>query len=345
MPLKIIREDITKVVADAVVNPTNEALFPSGGTDAAIHKAAGDKLLEACRKIGHLAPAEAKETPAYALSAKYVIHVAGPIYIDGEQGEEALLRATYLSALTRALTLGCESVAFPLISSGLYGFPKHLVLKIAVDVISDFLLENDMTVFLVVFDKTAYSISQKLFFDVASYIDDAYVEEHYDCVAKEIEAENYESYKSWCDASFPLESRKVCASLPRPERRKDKSLVDILKSQDQSFALTLLKLIDKKSLSDVSTYKKANVSKQTWYKILNDADYKPSKNTVLSFAIALELSFEETQALLGTVGYTLSKSIKFDLIISFFLKRRIYDIFEIEETLLQFDQPLLSSHV
>ena len=343
MPLKIIREDITKIQADAIVNPTNEVLYPSGGTDAAIHAAAGKELLSACQKIGHLALTEAKETPAYDLPARYVIHVAGPAYVDGKRNEAALLRATYLSALKRAATLGCESIGFPLISSGIHGFPKHLVLKIAIDVIGDFLLTSEMTVYLAVFDKTAYTISQKLFFDVRAYIDDAYADEHYDSVAREIEEENYESYLSSREIAPPVDARRICVSAPE-QRRRDKSLTDILKKQDQSFALTLLKLIDKRGLSDVAAYKKANVSKQTWYKILNDAGYKPSRNTVLSFAIALELSLEETQALLATVGYTLSKSIKFDLIISFFIKQGIYDIFEIEETLLQFDQPLLSSH-
>ena len=118
----------------------------------------------------------------------------------------------------------------------------------------------------------------------------------------------------------------------------------MLKRLDDSFAVTLLKLIDQKGMNEIACYKRANVSKQTWYKILNEKGYRPSKSTVLSFAIALELSFNETQALLETVGYTLSKSSRFDVIISYFLLKERYDIFEIEETLLKFDQPTLASY-
>lgn len=342
MPLKIIREDITKIRCDAIVNPSNEALSPDGGTDAAIHKAAGPALLSAVREIGGVKTGDAVYTEGYALPARYVIHTAGPVYVDGESGEEALLRASYRSSLTLARTLGCESVAFPLISSGLYGFPKEQVLKIAMDEIGQFLFENEMTVYIAVFDKTAYALSRRLFDSVCAYIDEAYVEAHQDAYASWSEEENY---------------RRYAASLVRPQRRvaplaeaycasvRDEGDLDaLLRDMDDSFAVALLKLIDMRGMDDVECYKKANVSKQTWHKILNDKNYKPSKSTVLSFAVSLHLSLKETLSLLETVGYTLSKSSKFDVIVSYFISHEKYDIYEIDETLFHFDQPTLASY-
>lgn len=338
MPLKMIREDITRIRCDAIVNSTNERLHPDGGTDAAIHEAAGKALYEDCRKIGQLRHKDAVVTPAYNLPSRFVIHVTGPVYNNGKSKEAEMLCETYRAALNKAKDLSCESVAFPLISSGLYGFPKELVLKLAINEISEFLLKNEMTVYLAVFDKESYAISRQLFFDVAAYIDEAYVFSHTDA-ARFAEDESYARRRA-VRAKRGLYTDKEARESLAP----DKSLERMLKDLDDGFAVALLKLIDEKGINEVLCYKKANVSKQTWYKILNEKDYKPKKSTVLSFALSLSLSLEETQALLGTVGYTLSRSCKFDVIVSYFISHGKYDIYEIDQTLFQFDQPTLSSY-
>ncbi len=356
MPLKIIRQDITKTECDAIVNPTNCALYPDGGTDAAIHRAAGDELYRyVTERIGSLSVAEAQPSPAFKLPSKYVIHTVGPRWIDGTKGELSLLKKTYHACLERALSLGCESIAFPLISSGEFGVPKGFALRLAIDEITSFLLRHEMTVVLTVFDAESYLLSRQLFLDVSAYIDETYVSEdlaeteHWLTTPPESRIARIKSIASYKRRRIPDEDAEcfpLSDSLPSAASKlpDSASLEGMLKHLDDSFAVTLLKLIDQKGMNEIACYKRANVSKQTWYKILNEKDYRPSKSTVLSFAIALELSFNETQALLETVGYTLSKSNRFDVIISYFLLKERYDIFEIEETLLKFDQPTLASY-
>ena len=335
MPLHIIRQDITKIECDAIVNAANNTLLGGGGVDGAIHKAAGGKLLEECKMLGGCDTGDAKITKGYNLPCKHVIHTVGPIWRGGQNGEKALLESCYKKSLTLAEENGCESVAFPLISSGVYGYPKDKALSVAVETISEFLFDNEMTVYIVVFDKASYQISEELFDDVAEYIDDNYVDENGD---GRIYSRRRRIFSSECD--FDVGSVCFEEKLEAP-RKLDLSLIDMLANIDDNFAVTLLKLIDLKGITDVECYKKANVSKQTWYKIMNEKDYKPSKNTVISFAIALELSLEETKHLLSTVGFTLSKSSKFDIIIEYFLLNEEYNIFTINETLFKFDQVCL----
>lgn len=180
MPIKIVKNDITKMTVDAIVNAANESLLGGGGVDGCIHRVAGPELLKECKTLGGCETGFAKITKGYNLPAKYVIHTVGPIYEDGKQGEKALLESCYRESLKLALDYNCETVAFPLVSAGVYGYPKDQALKVAIDIISDFLLQNEMTVYIVIFDKKAYKISEKLFSDISEYIDDNYVEEHTD---------------------------------------------------------------------------------------------------------------------------------------------------------------------
>ena len=332
MPLHIIRQDITKLECDAIVNAANSSLLGGGGVDGAIHKAAGSKLLEECTTLGGCDTGDAKITKGYNLPCKYVIHTVGPIWRGGAFGEKGLLEDCYKKSLILAKEYNCETVAFPLISSGFYGYPKDQALSVAVQIISEFLFDNEMTVYVVVFDKASYQISEELFDDVAEYIDDNYVDENGD---RHIYNQRRRIFSNECDFDIGtcLEEKELS-----PHHI---SLEDMLSEMDDNFAVMLLKLIDVKGITDVECYKKANVSKQTWYKIMNEKDYKPSKNTVISFAIALELSLEEAKHLLATVGFTLSKSSKFDIIIEYFLVSGEYDIFTINETLFKFDQVCL----
>ena len=338
MPLKIIRQDITKIKCDAIVNPTNEDLFPGGGVDLAIHIAAGNKLLQACQALGGLRIGQAKVTPAFDLPARLVIHTVGPLWQGGENGERELLESCYRESLALAKDNGCESVAFPLISSGLYGYPKDRVLRVAMDVIGEFLFENEMTVYLVVFDKTSYAISEKLFSDVTSFIDDFYTEASLPLFDSIRENRRYDEYRARrATKSKSIDSDEEFCELIAPV-----SLDDMLSSMDKGFADTLFYYIDQKGIGDVECYKRANVDKKTFSKIKCNKDYRPSKITVLSFAIALRLDLEETRHLLNTVGFSLSRSSKFDVIIEYFITTGNYrDIYDVNETLYQFDQSML----
>lgn len=340
MPLKLIRQDITKIKCDAIVNPTNESLCPGGGTDAAIHNASGPRLLEACRKLGGIEIGEAKITPAYALPCKYVIHTAGPIWHGGSQNEQALLEACYTNALALAAQKKCKSIAFPLISSGSFGYPKELVLKVAMRIIGDYLLENEMLVYLVVYDKTAYTLSKKLFADVTAYIDDVYIDtRRMTSVQRTATSPKMNSVLNRMDTlEEPEDVVFACEMAPC----NGADLEEMLHRLDKGFAETLFDYIDAKGLTDVECYKRANVDKKTFSKIKCNKNYKPSKVTAVSFAIGLRLNLEETNHLLNTVGMSLSHSSKFDVIIEYFIVSGNYkNIFDVNETLYHFDQVTL----
>lgn len=338
MPLEIVRNDITKMTVDAIVNAANESLLGGGGVDGAIHYAAGPELLVECKTLCGCKTGKAKITGGYHLPAKYVIHTVGPIYEDGKHGEKALLESCYRESLALAKEHNCETVAFPLISSGVYGYPKDQALKVAIDVISDFLLENEMKVYIVIFDKAAYKISEKLFSDIAEYIDDNYVDEHTD-YRRESMRMNYPCQSAMIGSAQP-EYFDLCEC---KTMLSEDDLDERIKQIDESFSQMLLRKIDEKGMTDAECYKKANIDRKLFSKIRSDVHYKPSKPTAIAFAISLELSLVETEDMLKKAGFALSHSNKFDIIIEYFISKGNYNIFEINEALFAFDQSLLGA--
>lgn len=329
MPFEIVRNDIVNMKVDAIVNTANPKPIIGAGTDKAVHDKAGARLLLARKEIGNIAVGEAAITPAFDLDANYVIHTAGPIWKDGRSGEEELLASCFRNSLGIAKKKDCESIAFPLISTGSYGFPKPLALQIAVREISSFLMENEMQVYLVVFEKQSFELSEKLFKSVSSYIDANYVSDkmNLEYGTSKLRRRDYE------EMLLHESSYEITSKMP--------NLDGMLNNLDRGFSETLLDLIDKTGKKDSEIYKKANVDRKLFSKIRNNVNYKPSKATALAFAIALELDLDETSDLLSRAGYALSQSSKFDVIVRYFIENKKYDIFELNSVLFEFDQPLI----
>ena len=342
MPLEIIRNDITQVHADAIVNAANRSLLGGSGVDGAIHKAAGPELLAECRTLGGCKVGEAKITKGYRLPAKYVIHTVGPVWHGGGADEEKLLADCYRNSLALARQYELESIAFPLISSGAFGYPKDKALKVAIAEIGDFLLQHEMTVYLVVFDRASFALSEKLFASIAEYIDDNYIDLHPvgDRNRRELICMQEEVLE---EASYEASLSAAYMPAPAAPLKRKRKLADVVKQLEETFSQMLLRLIDEKGMSDAETYKRANIDRKLFSKIRNDIHYKPSKPTVLSFAIALRLNLDETRDLLLKAGFALSHSSKFDIIVQYFIEEGNYNIFEINEALFAFDQGLLGS--
>ena len=350
MPFEIVRNDITRMNVDAIVNSANPRPVAGLGTDSSIHEKAGPGLLAARKKIGAILAGRAAITPAFRLNARYVIHTVGPVWDGGSYGEEQLLRSCYDNCLALAAKHGCKSIAFPLIATNNYGFPKDKALQIALSAFSEFLLKEDMQIYLVVFDRSAWKLSEKLVSSIASYIDDNYVQAWEETVyggakpaqdtRRQADLEFYkeQAQQECCAPPSVREERFACAPMAMP---KAASLADYLMQEDAGFTQTLLRLIDKTGKKDSQIYKKANLSKQHFSKIRNNPDYRPSKATAIALAIALELNLEDTRDLIGRAGYALSSSSKFDLIIRYFIERGNYDVMEINMALYEFDQSLL----
>jgi len=357
MPFSIVRNSIANMSVDAIVNSANPRPVIGSGVDTVIHDKAGPQLLEARKAVGNIARGSSAITPAFNLDAKYVIHTVGPIWIDGEQEEVKTLSSCYESALKLACEHKCESIAFPLISSGNYGFPKGQALTTAINAISSFLMEHEMMVYLVVFDKKSYSLSEKLFKDVASYIDENLVRELDQISHREdtlrhrrrlLERRNIEETHQY---SYSIKQETV--DLCEEERARPSSAVesafsqrklkDLIGNVGESFSEALIRMIDEKGYKDPDVYKRANISKQHFSKIKNNKNYQPKKTTALAFAVALRLNLDETKDLIGKAGYLLSSSSQFDLIVEYFIKNNNYDIFELNEVLFAFTDQILGS--
>ena len=341
MPFSIVRNDITKMKVHAIVNAANTDLKIGGGVCGAVFNAAGERRLQAaCEKLAPIKTGEAVATPAFALPAKYIIHTAGPIYKDGKSGEEELLRSAYTNSLNLALEKKCKSIAFPLLSSGTYGYPKEEALHVATEVFRNFLSEHDMDIYLVVFDKSALSISKKLLYEVKSYIDEHYVEE-YPFSRRSLS----ERAAEFLEAARPAIPKKHLPTAlgGAPVQGLPSVLKEDFFKLDESFSETLFRLIDAKGKDEVEVYKRANIDRKLFSKIRSQKDYTPSKRTVIALAVGLELSIEETDDLLKRAGYALSQSKKFDVIVEYFITNEKYDIIEINTVLFDFDQQLLGA--
>ena len=356
MPFSLVRDDITRMEVDAIVNAANTSLAEGGGVCGAIFRTAGSReLAAACDEIGHVATGDAVVTPGFALPARWVIHTAGPIWHGGTHGERALLSSCYTRSLEVAAELGAESVAFPLISSGIYGYPREEALEVACASIRAFLdSHDDMDVSLVVFDRAASTVARELYDDVAAFIDDAYASEQYLHYPenRRILADEERVVLAEIDSCAMAD---VCAAAPaapaagggKPHvghgaAKTPGDLSRMLEELDAPFSATLLAMIDERGLHDADVYHRANLSRQYFSK-LRAGSINPGKRVVLALAVALELTLPECRLLLERAGYALTHTSKLDIIVEYFISRGLYDIFEINATLFSFDQPLLGA--
>ena len=368
MPFQIIRNDITKVKADAIVNTANPKPVIGSGTDSAIYHAAGETaLLAERRRIDNIAPGSAAATPAFRLQAKHIIHTVGPVWMDGSHGERDILRSCYAKSLALAAELCAESIAFPLIATGVYGFPKDEALHIALSEIEKFLLTHDMTVILVVFDRRAFELSERLVGDIEAFIDDhgvrtvkneeyglhddmeraASIRRRRELEEREIAYSAFGKAAEREDFDEPIPDGMVmpemaAAPMALPDV-KGKSLEEVLGEAGKSFQQKLFELIDRSGMDDVSVYKKANIDRKVFSRIRCKADYKPTKKTAVAFAIALRLDMPTMLDLLSRAEIAFSPSSTFDLIITYFVTNGNYDIFEINATLFKYGQPILGA--
>lgn len=352
MPFLIVRDDIARVSADAIVNAANTRLQAGGGVCGALFAAAGAADMQAaCDAIGGCPTGSAVSTPAFALDATWVIHAVGPIWRGGLSGEREALRSCYRSVFAEAERLGARSVAYPLISAGIYGFPVDEALAIAREETEAFLrVHEDVAVTLVMFDRATVRAGGELFDEIDEYIDDEYVEAspHMRRRAERLAVEVWDGAApgGLADSAAPeafaaaFGGEAVCAALSAAAPRE---LDDLLSNLDASFSETLLALIDERGMADAEVYHRANLSRQLFSKIRSNRAYRPTKPTAVALAVALELDPRQTQDLLSRAGLALSRSSKFDVIVRFFLERGVHDVFRINEALFAYDQPLLGS--
>ena len=371
MPFKIVRNDITKMKVDAIVNTANEAPIYSSGTDTAVYKAAGEKeLLAERRKIGYLEEGEVAITPGFKLPAKYIIHAVSPCYIDGESGEEKKLRNCYRRSLHLAAEHGCKSIAFPLIATGSFGYPKEEGMRVALDEINDFLMHKDMLIYLVVFDTKSTRLGMKLYPDLEAYIDHNYVcdkreEEYGDRYFGSVRRgePEYNAYlderayverkiglfeckesaeASWCSEKLSNEEPSIkkaspikIKDLPTDEyydlvEENETAIDERMKHLTDTFQEYLMYLIENKNLNNVDVYKDAYITRKLFSKIKVNREYQPDKSTAMRLCIGAKLNLDETKDLLARAGYALSPCDKRDVVFSYFIEKGYYDLLDLD---------------
>ena len=357
MSYEIIRNDITKVKADAIVNTANPRPLIGSGTDKAIHLAAGPELLAARKQIGEIEVGSVGVTPAFQLDAKIVIHAVSPAWCGGRQNEEALLRSAYDKALQAAVDNHCSSIAFPLLAAGNYGFPKEKAMSIALSAFTDFLMTHEIQIILVVFNKSVFQLAGHLFDDLRSFVDENYVRDAYSTEYEMLDSgflSRYEELRYLRNRRDelrrpepPQASYGVGAGLPSDalsDADMGMSLDDLIKKTDTSFHEALFKLIDASGKKDSEIYTRADVLKQQFSKIRSTPDYQPTKSLAIRLALALELDYNATQEFLGYAGYTLSRSSVTDVVVEYYIRKKQYDLNEINTALYGYNLPLLSNN-
>jgi len=369
MPLTITYSDITTMHVDAIVNIANTPLEADGGVCGAIFAAAGiKKLKKACGKLAPIQTGGAALTKGFALPAKYIIHTASPVCSAEKGGEEALLHLCYTNALDIAKKRGCKTIAIPLVSGDTCGYTKEEVLSLATNAISEWLMSNDMEVSLVISGKTSFALSQELLGEVKAFIGENYVDERtlasrlfFDIEQKSAEVSEKRDFTEPSylpmppSVDYPLPNQYIPQAQEKPKRKpkspkhekqatvsaESRKIKNIIVQLDEPFSATLLRLIDDKGSTDIEIYKRANIDRKLFSKIRTGKGYMPSKKTIIALAVALELSLTETRDLLETAGFAISRSVVFDVIIEYFITQKKYDIFEINNVLFEYDQPIL----
>ena len=354
MPLNIIRADISQLSVDAIVNPTDSLYSGSGGTDWQVHHRAGEELDAFCLGLEPLSPGEVYASPGFSLPARHIFHTVGPVWQGGGSGEEALLESCYSRALALALSMGCESIAFPIISAGSFGYPKDRALSTATRIIGSFLQEHELTVFLVVYNPEIFRLSESLYRDVKDYLSfyRPRIMSDYEPPMASISFDEppESSYSRPVSAPLPKLSSNKAAAFSRPKKPdglfedlETLSLDQLLQHKEESFSQLLLRKIDERGMKDSQCYNRANIDRRVFSKIRSKPDYKPSKETAVAFAIALKMDMDETEQLLKSAGYALSCNNDFDIIVMYFITHRNYDIFELNNVLYGFKQHTLGS--
>ncbi len=354
MPLKIVRNDITKMNTDAIVNTANDHPTVGTGCDSAVYKAAGyDELLKYRQeKIGFVEEGDAFITPGFNLQAKYIIHAVSPLYMGGNQGEEEKLRSCYRKSLALAKENGIKSIAFPLISTGGFGYPKEEGMRIAVDEIKDFLFSSEMLIYLVVFDTKSTILGGKLYPDLEAYIDynyvkDASVEEYgsfcpeavrsqeagrgrHLSISQMIErrtsrtVEDREAEPTRC--AMPVIDSAISVDFEEHEGK----LEERMRHLSDTFSEYLMYLIKERKMENAEVWKNAIVDKKVFSKIKTNPNYHPQKITALCLCIGARLNLDEAKDLLARAGYALSPCDKTDIIFSYFIENKIYDMIELD---------------
>lgn len=331
MSLQIVRNNILDIKVDAIVNPTDSSFSGSGGTDKQIQDKAGKQLKEELRKYRHLEITDAVISGAYGLkNTKYIIHTRGPIYVDGNNNESVLLEQTYKNVLNTAFNNNIETIAIPLISAGTYKYPVKQALMIASNTIKDYLINHNIDVFLLVYDKEAFDISNDLFKRVYDQLNTRF--------KKKTKRNIIPNKKTLCvkENEIDFVSLKECSNISFP------NMDDYV--PDESFNEYLRRIIKEKDLVEADIYKRSNLTKQAFNKIYNKASSKPKKCNVLALAIGMKLDITETRELVEKAGYSFGRS-KVDYVISCFVEEKHYDIYDINSFLLSIDlQPLGSKY-
>lgn len=327
---------------DAIVNTANTKPIIGSGCDYAVYKAAGKRRLSEYREknIGEVPEGDVFLTPGFRLPAHYIIHAVSPHYIDGVHGEEEKLRDCYRKSLSLAWEQQCRSIAFPVISTGSFGYPKEEGIRIAADEIQAFLQNHEMLIYLVVFDAQSARYGKRFDKDLQAYIDENYVgakhHEEYSiqtmALRRDLDDESFSPYENdlYEDDLYEEDSDEDSEEENEFTELHESKLEERMKHLSDSFSEYLLYLIEEKGMTNADVYKRALVDKKTFSKIKNHADYHPQKMTAMCLCMGAKLNLDETRDLLTRAGYALSPCDKTDIIFSYFIENQIYDMIELD---------------